>query len=160
MNPYMPPADPGARAFPTDGRAGVSEMAVELMRQTKPWVMFIGVMTLIGAGFMALGGVSMMALGAISGGRGGGAASAALGLVYLPMAALYIYPGIKLWKYGSAINRLVASRDASDLDVALAEQKSFWKFAGIAMIVLMVVYALFFVVMVAAGVLAGASRVH
>ncbi len=158
MNPYMPPGDPAAaRPYPTEGRAGVSDVSVDLLRQTKPWVQLIGVLTLVGAAFMALGGVSMVALSAIAP-RGSGPATAALGLVYLPLAVVYIYPGIKLWKYGASINRLVASRDAADLEVALGEQKSFWKFCGILAIVLVILYVVMFVGMMAVGVIAGASR--
>ncbi len=156
MNPYMPPADPAARAYPTGGGAGVSEMSVEMLRQTKPWVVFLSVMSFIGAGFMALLGVIMLVAGALA--PTGGPPTALLGLVYVPMAFFYVYPGVKLWKFGSAIGRLMASRDASDLDAALSEQKSFWKYVGICVIVGMVLEVLFIVGAVVVGVVAGASR--
>jgi hypothetical protein len=63
-----------------------------------------------------------------------------LGLIYLPLAAIYVYPGIKLWSFAGAISRLLASRMVSDLENALAQQKSFWKFSGISAIALMVLY--------------------
>ncbi len=157
MNPYLPPADPAARAFPSDGRAGVSEMSVEMLRQTKPWVFFLGVLALIGSGLMALVGLGMLVLGAVAS-ASGGPPTFVLGLVYLPMALLYIYPGIKLWKYGSAIGRLVSTRDGGDLDAALSEQKSFWKYMGIMMLVLIVFETLMIVVAMVAGVLATAAR--
>jgi len=156
MNPYMPPADPGARPYPSDGRAGVSEMAVEMMRQTKPWVLFLGVFAFIMAGFMALAGLLMFVVGALA--PSGGPPAALIGLIYLPMAFFYIYPGIKLWKYGSAIGRLVASRDTSDLEAALSEQKSFWKYTGLLIIIGIVLEVVFIVLAMIIGVVAGASR--
>jgi hypothetical protein len=139
-----------------DDRAGVSDAAVEMLRQTRPWVMFLSVMSFIGSGFMLLGGISMMALGALVP-KGAGASplpTAALGAVYLPMAFLYIYPALKLWSYGSAIGRLTTSRSSIDLEAALGQQKSFWKFAGITTIVLIALYIVFFIAMIAVGVAA------
>jgi hypothetical protein len=101
-------------------------------------------MTFIGSAFLFLGGLASIVLGAIGG--GGGLPTTLLGVVYVPMAFLYVYPGLKLWQYGRAIGRLMTNRTSEDLEAALAQQKSFWKFAGITTIVLMVVYALLMVV--------------
>jgi hypothetical protein len=76
----------------------------------------------------------------------------ALGIVYIPLSALYIYPGLKLTKFGGAIGRLMQSRATPDLDAALEQQKSFWKFAGITTIVMIVLYILLFIGMMAVGV--------
>ena len=168
-NPYLAPApEPqhdamagspygGGGPGRSDDRAGVTEMTVEMLRQTRPWVVFLSVMSFIGSAFMAFGGVVMIGLGAIAPSNGGPIPTSALGLVYLPMAALYIFPALKLWGFGSAINRLVASRSSGDLEVALGQQKSFWKFAGIVTIVMIALYGLFFIGMIAVGVSA-ASR--
>jgi Family of unknown function (DUF5362) len=161
MNPYSPPAAsmdaPPSPAYGTDPRAVPTEATVELLRQTRPWVVFLGVMAFIGTAFMLLGGLGSIALG-LMGGRET-APMAMLGMVYIPLALLYVYPGLKLWGYGSAINRLTVNRSPEDLEAALAHQKSFWKFAGITTIVMMVLYFLVFVFAMIAGVL-GASRMH
>ena len=158
MNPYMPPADPAAAHLPpSEGRPGVTELAVELLRQTKPWVQLVAILTLLFAGFMGLGGLAMIAVSAL-GPRTGGPEIAVFGVVYLPLAALYVYPGVKLWKYGSAIQRLSASRDAVDLEAALREQKSFWKFTGILAIVAGLLYVLVFVGMLTVGLIAGGAH--
>lgn len=169
MNPYLPPtsgtSSPPAGGFGApaelaapEGRAGVSDLTMETMRQTKPWVMLMGVVTLLGSAFMLLAAILMMGMGAMMP-RSGPVSPALLGLVYLPMAAMYVYPGIKLWQYGSAIGRLMMSRQTSDLEQALAQQKSFWKFVGILTLVIVVLYGLFFVVALIGGI-AGASRAH
>ncbi len=62
----------------------------------------------------------------------------AAGIFYLLLSGLYIYPGIKLWKYGSIIGRLLGSRTEFDLQLALKEQRAFWKFTGIAVIAIAV----------------------
>lgn len=56
--------------------------------------------------------------------------------IYLGVFAfLTIYPALKLWKYASAIGRLMASHSIADLDAALTEQRRYWKFHGIMTIV-------------------------
>jgi hypothetical protein len=180
MNPYSPPA-PSAASYadappyaPSQGGA-VSEAAIEELRQTRPWVIFMAVMTFLGAAFTLLGALGMFAMGAIIpaglGAAGGAGANAAMGpmmgaiyggtgFLYLCLSGAYVYPAIKLWSFGSAIGRLLASRSASDLEDALKQQKSYWKFWAIAVIALMGLGALLFIGMmiaVAAGVSKAAS---
>jgi hypothetical protein len=130
----------------------VSEQSIEMLRQTRPWVMLIGVLCFIGSAFMLLGGLAVIAMGALASAGAKSAAPMALGLVYIPLSGLYIYPGLKLTKYGSVIGRLLQSRASADLDAALEQQKSFWKFAGISTIVMIILYILFFIGMMAVGV--------
>jgi hypothetical protein len=145
MNPYSPPGSPPlpyAQYSPapvTDGggAAGVSDAAVEMLRQTRPWAMLFSVLSFLGSGFMLLASLGMMVFGATS---GAGLRSVAFGLFYVPFAGLYVYPGVKLWAYGSSIARLVATRSQADLESALGQQKSFWKYSGIAAVVMIVVY--------------------
>ena len=159
-NPYASPAPAApygssAEPYRTDERAEVTDAAVELMRQTKPWVTLLAVISFIGAGFMLLGGISLMALGVLAPSNGASPIPmAALGAVYIPFAALYVYPALKLWGYSSAIGRLLASRSAMDLEAALSQQKSFWKFAGIATIVMIVLYGIFIVGFMVVGMAA------
>jgi dolichol kinase len=74
-----------------------------------------------------------------------------LGLVYLPFGLMYVYPALKMWMYGSAIGRLVRSRAPTDLDAALGQQKSLWKFIGIVTVVLIAVYVVAIFAAVAVG---------
>jgi hypothetical protein len=155
MNPYAPPTSPYApppAMAPAAPGGAVSEQSIEMLRQTRPWVMLMGVLCFIGSAFMLLGGLGMLAMGALASATAKSAAPMALGVVYIPLAGLYIYPGLKLTKYGGAIGRLLQSRASVDLDAALGEQKSFWKFAGITTIVMIVLYIIFFIGMMAVGV--------
>jgi hypothetical protein len=160
-NPYASPAPTapygsatGGEPYRSDDRAEVSDAAVELLRQTKPWVTLLSVVAFICTALMLLGGIGMMVAGALAP-QGGAAPAAALGAVYIPMSFLYIYPGLKLWSFSSSIGRLLASRSNMDLEAALGQQKSFWKFAGIVTIVMIALYAVFFVGIMLVGVAAG-----
>jgi hypothetical protein len=63
-----------------------------------------------------------------------------VGLLYAAMGVLYLFPSIKLWKYGSSIVRLMGSGSNADLIEALEQQRSFWKFVGIMILIMIVLY--------------------
>lgn len=99
------------------------------LQRTKPWVRFIGVLLWIGVALMMLGGVivlfsSIMGMSAMNqngAGNLGLQAGVMVGIAisYLIMSLLYIYPAVKIWKYGSYIAKLVSSRSPEDLVSAL-----------------------------------------
>jgi uncharacterized membrane protein len=72
-----------------------------------------------------------------------------ISILYALFAVIYIYPALKLWKYASNIGALLISSSMSDLEAALSQQRSFWKFLGIMIISIFVLY---FVIVI--GVLA------
>lgn len=141
-NHYAPPQANVDDVTPA-GQMITGEM-IDALRGTKGWVLLFGILTLIGAGFMVLGGIGMVFgsafMGAAGGARGGPPAAvfAGMGVVYLIMAVIYVFPGWFLIKYSSAIGRLVSSGQAHDMEDALHAQRKFWKLVGVLMIVMMV----------------------
>jgi hypothetical protein len=144
----------GPSAYGPPAAGTVTDLAVDLLRQTRPWVLFLSVLCFLGSGLMLIVAVGMIGLSVFvtSAAAAGKFPEALVGFIYLPLAFIYVYPGLKLWKYGSAIGQLLQSRSAPDLERALAEQKSFWKYSGIAAIVAMVLYIVVIIGAVALGV--------
>ncbi len=151
MDPNNPYASPQSNLFGgTSGTSGdaVTQGVLLQLQKTKPWVRFMSVMIFIGAGFMLLAGVIMGVMGSSGGLMKGTGTSAAyqagfgfgLTVVYALFAVLYIYPGLKLWKYANSIRDLLASRQVIDLEKALNEQRAFWKFLGVMAIVVLALY--------------------
>ena len=156
-NPYPAQQPPQQQQqFRMDGAGEVSERTVQLMYQTRPWVLFLSVLMFIGSAFMVLGGLAMFGMSAVAGSGSSGLGMGMMGLMYLPFAALYVYPAKKLWGYGSAIGRMTTSRSTTDLEAALGEQKSFWKFLGIMTIVMFAIYIVFFIGLAVFGAAAAA----
>lgn len=117
----------------------------------------------IGAGFLVLGGIGLMLVGGLGGAMGaagedamkafGGAIGGiAVGAIYLVMAFFYIYPALKLGNYSSRISALISTPSDTNLAAALNEQRAFWKYVGIMMIVM---FALYFVVIIGAVLVGG-----
>lgn len=164
---YAPPA--GSIINTPSKSAEVSHGTVEALRQTRPWVLFLAILGLVVTGLMLLGGLVMLAGGAVAatqaassmGPSGPGAAGfmggfmAVMAVMYLVMAVLYLFPIIKLFKYAGAIARLSRSGAVRDLEDALQQQKSFWKFLGIMVLVIFTLYILAIIAFVVFG--AGAA---
>lgn len=162
-NPYQAPAANLFGSTLETSTEAVPQEAILQLQRTKPWVRFIGVLMWLVVGFMLLGGVGVVVAGlaglgsAVAGGGGAREAGLMMGVatVYALMAVLYIYPVLKIWKFGSSIGRLVASRDPRDLVAALDQQRAFWKFVGIVTLIGMVLYGVMLVGAIGASLLIG-----
>ena len=163
-DPYLTPA---AYPPPPADLSAVSAEAIQQLAATRPWVRFISVMTFIGAGFMLLGVVGGAAgaklpptspnhqVNQFAGAMGFGIAA-----LYVVLAVVYLFPGIKLWKYANAITTLTTSGRNHDLVTALDQQRSFWKFMGIMIIAMLILYVLVIIGAVAIAVIGAAAKAH
>jgi hypothetical protein len=122
----------------------VDPRAVQALQNTKPWVRLCSVIGFISTGFILLAALVMLLGGAFMPTQKQAFPFAGfqfvLGLLYAAMGVLYLFPSIKLWKYGSSIVRLMVSGSNADLIEALEQQRSFWKFVGIMILVMIVLY--------------------
>lgn len=153
MNPYSP-SSTAHYGSPTGSLSSSAIHAVvDQLVKTKPWVRFMSVLILVGAGFLLLSAFAMVVVGVTAGNNARpGPLSAAgglgLGALYFILAVIYIFPGVKLWKYASRIADLARSHGERDLVAALAEQRMFWRFVGMTVVAMMILYFLAFIVMI------------
>ena len=107
------------------------------LRQTKPWAMLISVLGFISIALMLL--FSMGTLFVFPKGAGGSSFFPGIlsSIMNLLMGILYFFPALFLFKFASAIGRLLEGGGTKDMEEALINQKSFWKFAGILTLVMM-----------------------
>ena len=164
-NPYSTPATNPYGASNLATADAVSAAAVQQLAATKPWVRFMSVLTFIGAGFMLVAAVAMVGMGSMGAFAKSGAGAAFTGAmgfgmaaVYAVLSIIYIFPGIKLWKFASAIARLMQSGRDEDLVAALNQQRSFWKFVGILMLAILAIYLIVIAVAIIGGVAAANMR--
>lgn len=113
-----------------------------IMRRTRPWVYFFGILTLVGTGLMVCGALFFLAVSLNK-----EPLAAAIGVtVYVIAAAVNAFIGICLLRYASRIARYVANPQEELLADALEAQRVYWKFIGILAIVGICLAALTFLV--------------
>jgi hypothetical protein len=151
QNPYQAPAAPiPSPSFATPGNWPTVPV-VELLAQTRPWVMFIAILGFICSGLMIIGGlfaaVVLVAMG------GAGMVEGAVLLVYPVLGVVYYFPSQFLFRFAQRIRDLRYSHNVADLEAALAAQKSFWKFCGIFLAFVIALYVGILVVAMLAALL-------
>jgi hypothetical protein len=62
----------------------------------------------------------------------------------LTATILILYPAVNLSNYAATIDRLAQSQSPADLAVALTEQRRFWRFCGIVLLLHVCLALLFF----------------
>ena len=77
-----------------------------------------------------------------------------IGFVYLAFSALMILPALYLYRTAVNYQQFVNTENSLDLELALEQQKNFWRFIGIMYAIVLGIYALFFLI----GLLASLAR--
>lgn len=149
-NPFMPSAE----IAPTAGSNSVAgnEQTLLLLRQTRPWVIAMGILGIIFGVLVALGGIGMAFVGAAAeGGPMEMGMFAGMAVMYVLLGVLYFFPGLYLISYGRRIGAYMAQPSHENLNAALKSQKSFWKFVGMMVLVIFVLYVAAIVVVMLVG---------
>ncbi|NOY23910.1 MAG: hypothetical protein GXO70_10435 [Acidobacteria bacterium] len=131
---------------------------IESVKGIGPWTRFLSVMGFISVGLMIIAAAGMLGISLFAGGLGGNTPAGmiiAISALYVIIAILYIFPSLYLWNTAGAVVRMKKGDIVGGMETALAKQKSFWKFIGIMMIVLLVMYPVFIIVIVALGAMNG-----
>ncbi len=137
----------------------VSDSALGYLDATRPWVKFLAIVGFVFIGLMVLIGLIMtLAFSALPQQPGMPAAvGPVFGIMYLIFAGLYLMPCLFMYRYAKAIAAIPGTGQAA-LEDALKNQKSFWKFMGILMLIMLCLYALFIVIGILAAVAGLAGR--
>ena len=132
--PYSAPTGEGVVATP---------LALEMLRQTKPWARLFSVILFVIGGILLLVGAIVVIAG-IATPRQNGAYLMGMGCGYMIFPLLYLMPAIYLGRYATNIGTLLQMGRSTDLEAVLSAQKSFWKFVGIVTLVIICFYVLMF----------------
>ena len=141
FNPYQAPTSAYDGSYPSSAQPGVrvSDRTVAALRKTRPWVVFIAVLTFIGAGFMILASLALMTK---SGAEG-------IGMIF--GSVLILLPGVAMIRFSQAINRLLHGGGVDELDQSMEAQASVWQVFGI--------YLLIYLVIVVLGLIVGLATI-
>lgn len=142
--------------------AGMSTTGIQLtstdlanLRTAGKWGRFIAIVSLIGMALMILlvlfFGGTMMALASPEMGAMGAAGGTFVLIIYLAMFALYIYPLVKLYQFSTNAIKAADSGNSVAASDSFAALGSMYKFMGILLVIVLGLYALFFVLALIGG---------
>ena len=126
----------------------ITDMAAGYINETRKWAQFLAILGFIGTGMLAI--MAIFAGSMFSGMIGAG--GIAVTVLYLLMALLYFFPSLYLFRFSEKSNRALYKKDSDELEAAMGNLKSTFKFYGVSAIVFISLYLLFFIF---AGVGAG-----
>ena len=140
---------------PTDTR--INNIAKDYLRETAKWANFLAIMGFIGIGFMVLAALFAGALFSALPSDGGVAnvmSGGAITIIYLILALLYFFPVYYLYKFATNMKAALSRNNEDVLTEAFLNLKSHYKFMGIFTIVILSIYALFFLFALIGGLAA------
>jgi hypothetical protein len=138
FDPYRPPQASLDEPPQLDPSAAVPPVLIQLMAQTRPWVRLFSVLSFIGLGLTFL---AIIFLGTNSRYAPPGM-NAGMLIPSLVVLLLCIPPALFLWQYASGIRRLQDGGGMPAFEEALTRQKSYWKYLGIMVTILLGLYGL------------------
>ncbi|MBN1798125.1 MAG: hypothetical protein JW822_06095 [Spirochaetales bacterium] len=144
-NPYKAPqSEPSKPEITIPEGEKYTPLMLEHLKNTRPWVLFLAIVFIVGCAFMVLAGLGMLAGGAMVGANNpayrelqsrGMPIFIISGLLYIIFAGVYIPIIVFLFRYANSIKGLLTTGLTASIEEALGHQKSFWKYVGILTIV-------------------------
>jgi len=142
-----------------------TQQAQDFLRETAKWATFLAIVGFIGEAFYVLIGIFYITMGSTlfqsagmpMGMAGMGAIFPAVGVAFIIMAIIFIFPFLYLMRFASNTKAALAESNTEKLTKAFENLKSHYKFWGIFFIIILSFYALIFVIAMIGGIAGLAS---
>jgi len=135
----------------TTGMVVNEKMKADLLTSAK-WAKFLCIAGCIGLVFIVIVAIVMFAFGSSSNFGPTPEYGAVKGFTFLILAALYVYPLIKGFQFANAAKAACLNDDESELARAFDGMRSWFTYSGILTIIVLAIYALFFLIAIIGGV--------
>ena len=157
-NPYNSPETPIVPEK-IQSAGNLTEIMLRYLREASPWLRFVGILGFIASGVIAVFGIvtiifSNLLIGGILSEFGASSPLWLASLLYIGMGAIYFIPSFFTYNFGTKIKRYQYSSLDDDLEQALKNNKSLWKFTGILYIVLLALLPFMIIIGIIAGIAA------
>lgn len=112
------------------------------LKETANWTLFLAILGFIGVGFMVLAGIVVFAMDTRYPELGSmGITYNYIGILYVIMAIAYVVPVYYLFNFSQKIKSALNLNNNTDFKKAFASLKSHFKYLGISVIAIIVLYA-------------------
>jgi len=158
-NPYKSPETAIVPEKPQNSGTGLTETMLGYLNEASPWLRFIGIVGFIGCGLSCVAGIifsiTTSAVSSMAEGLGNFPIWL-FSLIYIAIGALFFFPSRFTYNFGAKIRNYQLSRSDEDLELALKNNKSLWKFYGILLIIYLSLIP-FFIIVAIIGVAVSAT---
>jgi len=119
----------------------ISENVQASLKATRPWIKFMAIMWTVSIAFLLIFGLAKLAGLITNTSETGELAlfSRIMGAFYVAIGLAYVMPALYLFRYAKAIAGMQGTSVVASFEDALKQQKSYWKYYGIFLIVVIVV---------------------
>ncbi|QQO10484.1 hypothetical protein [Breznakiella homolactica] len=160
INPYESPKSDIAAAGPAFSAGSLNETMLRYLKEASPWLRFVGILGFIMCGFMAVGGIVVIFTApfltslteSVGSSFGVAAAGASMGVLYIIMAVIFFFPAKFVYFFGVKIRNYLQNNSDQELELALKNNKSLWKFYGIVCIIYLAIIPIFIIIAIAVGI--------
>jgi hypothetical protein len=129
----------------------LSPESINYLKESRGWAMFIAILGFIGIGLLFVLALVMIFAGSLMSSQLG-FPGGLLGLVYVVMAVMMLFPTLYLFRYAQRIGTACSQNDQAALDDAMLNLKKNLKIRGIYYIIMIAFYFVAIFVAVAFGV--------
>jgi hypothetical protein len=115
----------------------LNSRGIHYITEMRKWTLFLSIIGFIGLGMMIIGGFVMVFFSGILPGEGFGP------ITVLPMiliAIIYFFPVFYLYQFSSLSKRALLLKDTSLISEAMRYLKMHFKFIGVLIIILLIIY--------------------
>jgi hypothetical protein len=144
-NPYQIPQAPVVPEKLANSGTPLSAAALRYLKEASPWMRFAGIVGIIFASLALLIGIIAF-FSSVAYEEAADVFPAWLSLLYLPTGALLFLPSYFILKFGSKIRSYLINNLEEDLEAAFKNNKSFWKFTGIILIIYIAIIPVLFII--------------
>ncbi|NQX81901.1 MAG: hypothetical protein HRT66_07910 [Flavobacteriaceae bacterium] len=124
----------------------LTNLAISYLREIGKWAKFLSIIGFIGAGVMMVIGLfaisEMQAVLDLYRDASVGVIPSVSGVMYVLIGVIFLTPSWYMFKFSQKLKTSLRTEDSNELEIALLNQKSFFKFWGILMIVVLGFYLL------------------
>jgi hypothetical protein len=140
----------------------IDETSSGFLQETSRWAKFLSIVGFVMVGFMILISLTIIGMGSsnalleASFQNAGYSSPMTVGVIYLVMAVVSIFPYLYLFQFGSKMKAALQSSDQDALNSAFSSLKSSFKFVGVFTIIMLAFLLLAVVVMIVVTATGGA----
>ncbi|WP_304064362.1 DUF5362 family protein [Pedobacter glucosidilyticus] len=129
----------------------------EFLLETAKWAKFLAIMGFIFTGLAVLLGLLFSVFGSamLSATAFGAIGGAAFGLIYIIAGLIYYFPAKYLYDFAVYTKQAILIKDQESIEYAFSKIKSVFKFWGIMVIIILVIYFLAFIFGIASAIFMG-----